>query len=65
MSIVKTNKKERVAANLRMPVEIMQRIDSVLNMAKASQMLNKTDLICEALNRGLDSIELDLSKAKQ
>lgn len=65
MAVVKTSKKERVAANLRMPVELNQRINEVLNMAKSVQMLSKTDLICEAIERGLDAIEKDLMNASK
>jgi predicted DNA-binding protein len=65
MTIIKTNKKERVAVNMRMPIELSERINNVLDRVKVYQSINKTNLIFDAIERGLDSIELDLSKAKQ
>ncbi len=61
MAIVKTKEKQqRIAANLRMPIELQQRIDSVLNKAKQIQTVNKTELICDAIERGLTEIEQQL-----
>jgi predicted DNA-binding protein len=66
MTIIKTNKKERVAVNMRMPIELSERINNVLDRVKTYQSINKTSLIFDAIERGLDSIEHDLmNQAKQ
>ena len=65
MEIVKTKERqERVAANLRMPVELQQRIDLILGRAKSVQKVNKTELICDAIERGLSEIEKQLEALK-
>ena len=64
MAIVKTKKQELVQTNLRMPVELQQRINEVYDAIKSVQQLNKTDLIKECIERGLTSIENDLNASR-